>query len=37
MRNIDPGNKVGGTPAQPMKEWFRSIATLERLAKKKKG
>ena len=37
MRNIAAGSKVGGSPAQPMKEWFRSIATLERLAKKKKG
>jgi len=37
MRDIEPGSKVGGTPAQPMKERFRGVATLERLAKKKKG
>lgn len=37
MRNISPGGKVGGVPAQPMKDWFRGVATLERLSKKKKG
>ncbi len=35
MRNIDPGDKVGGLPAQPMKTWLRGVAILERLTKKK--
>lgn len=34
MRNVGPGAKVGGSPAQPMKAWFRGIAALDKLAKK---
>ncbi len=34
-RDIDSGAKMGGTPAQPMKDWFRGVATLQRLAKRK--
>lgn len=34
MRDTEPGSKIGGAPARPMKSWFRSIATLEKLAKK---
>jgi len=35
MRNIEPGMKVGGSPAKPIREWFKEIATLERMTKKK--
>ncbi len=35
MRNIDSGMTVGGSPAQPMKDWLRSVAAVERLGKKK--
>lgn len=35
MRNIESGNIVGGYPAQPMKNWLRSVAAVERLGKKK--
>lgn len=35
MRNIDPGAKVGGSPAKPMRDWLKEVATLERLTKKK--
>lgn len=34
--NIEPLARVGGTPARPVKEWFRQIALLERLIKDKK-
>lgn len=35
MRHVDPGQELGGSPAKPIKTWFREMATLERLAKKK--
>jgi len=34
MRDVEPGMKIGGSPAQPMKAWFRSVAAVEKLAKK---
>lgn len=34
--NIPPGSKIGGTPARPVKEWFRQIAILDRLIRDKK-
>lgn len=34
-RSIDPGAKMGGTPAQPMNDWLRGVASLQRLAKRK--
>lgn len=37
MRNVAAGSKVAGIPAQPIKDWFRSIATLGKLTKMKKG
>lgn len=36
MRDIEPGGKVGGSPAQPMSAWLRGVAALDRLARKKK-
>ena len=36
MRNIDPGTRVGGFPAKPMRQWLREQANLERLTKKGK-
>lgn len=35
MRDLEPGAKVGGSPAQPMSTWLRGVATLEKLAQKK--
>ena len=31
-KNVPPNVKYGGTPAKPMKQWFREIVALERLA-----
>ena len=36
MHDVPAGEKWGGRPAQPMRQWFREVATLSRLAKKKK-
>lgn len=35
MRDIPPGVTVGGTPAVPIKQWFREATTLSRLAQHK--
>jgi UDP-3-O-[3-hydroxymyristoyl] glucosamine N-acyltransferase len=35
MRDIEPGEKVVGAPAIPVKEFFRQTAALARLAKKR--
>jgi UDP-3-O-[3-hydroxymyristoyl] glucosamine N-acyltransferase len=35
MRNIDPGQKIGGSPSQPFREWMRGIAAIEKMSKKK--
>jgi UDP-3-O-[3-hydroxymyristoyl] glucosamine N-acyltransferase len=35
MRDIAPGESVMGSPASPVKEFFRQHATLQRLAKRK--
>jgi len=35
MRDVAPGETVMGSPALPIKEFFRQVATLQRLAKKK--
>lgn len=35
LRDIESGAKMGGSPAQPMNEWLRSVATMQRLAKRK--
>ena len=31
--NVPAGARWGGTPAKPMKQWFREVMTLERLAR----
>jgi UDP-3-O-[3-hydroxymyristoyl] glucosamine N-acyltransferase len=31
--NVPPGSRWGGTPAKPMKQWWREISILERMAK----
>jgi UDP-3-O-[3-hydroxymyristoyl] glucosamine N-acyltransferase len=35
MRDIEPGEAVGGSPAVPMTEWLRAHAMLRRMAHKK--
>ncbi|MEG3617498.1 UDP-3-O-(3-hydroxymyristoyl)glucosamine N-acyltransferase [Magnetovibrio sp. PR-2] len=37
MRDVEPGQTVAGTPALPAKEYWRQVATLSKLARKKKG
>lgn len=34
-RSTGPGSKIGGTPAQPMNDWLRGVAVLQRLTKGK--
>jgi UDP-3-O-[3-hydroxymyristoyl] glucosamine N-acyltransferase len=36
MRDIGAGEKWGGSPAKPIKEWFREVAAVARLTEKKK-
>jgi UDP-3-O-[3-hydroxymyristoyl] glucosamine N-acyltransferase len=35
MRDVAPGETVMGSPASPAKEFFRQIAVLQRLARRK--
>jgi UDP-3-O-[3-hydroxymyristoyl] glucosamine N-acyltransferase len=35
--DVPPGARWGGTPAKPVKQWFREIMVLERLARKDGG
>ena len=35
--DVPPGSRWGGTPAKPVREWFREISTLKNLAKKGKA
>lgn len=37
MRDVGPGEDVGGSPAQPMKDWLRGVAAVDRLARKRGG
>ncbi len=37
MRNVPAGERWGGRPARPIKDWLRETATLTKLAKKKNG
>jgi UDP-3-O-[3-hydroxymyristoyl] glucosamine N-acyltransferase len=32
MRDVEPGGKVGGRPAKPMRQWMKETAALGRLA-----
>ena len=36
MRDIPAGEKWGGSPARPAREWLKETATLSKLAKRKK-
>ena len=33
--DVPPGARWGGTPAKPVKQWFREMMMLERLARQK--
>uniref|UniRef100_UPI0038CF6179 UDP-3-O-(3-hydroxymyristoyl)glucosamine N-acyltransferase n=1 Tax=Oleomonas cavernae TaxID=2320859 RepID=UPI0038CF6179 len=35
MRDVAAGETVGGAPAKPIKKWFREVATLSQLARRK--
>ncbi len=35
MRDVPPGETVGGSPAVPMREWLKGVALMERMVKKK--
>ncbi|MBI1204358.1 MAG: UDP-3-O-(3-hydroxymyristoyl)glucosamine N-acyltransferase [Rhodopseudomonas sp.] len=35
--NVPPGSRWGGTPAKPVKQWFREVMALERLARAREG
>ncbi len=37
MHDVPAGEKWGGTPARPVKVWFREVATLAKLAARKKA
>lgn len=37
MRDVEPGQTVAGSPAQPAKEYWRQLAALKKLVKPKKG
>ena len=37
MNDVPAGERWGGAPARPMRTWFRTVATLERLAKASPG
>ncbi|MDF2602572.1 MAG: UDP-3-O-(3-hydroxymyristoyl) glucosamine N-acyltransferase, partial [Methylobacterium brachiatum] len=33
-RHVPPGSRWGGTPAKPVRAWFRELTTLARLAER---
>ncbi len=35
MRDIEPGQKVGGSPATPFRDWMRGISMIEKMSKKR--
>jgi len=37
ISDLPPGSKVGGYPARPIKQWFREVAVLGRLAQTSRG
>jgi len=36
MRDIEAGQEIGGSPGRPVRKWLKEVATLERLAQKKR-
>ncbi len=36
-RDVPPGSRWGGTPAKPVREWFREMTTLKHLAARQTG
>jgi UDP-3-O-[3-hydroxymyristoyl] glucosamine N-acyltransferase len=36
-RDVPPGGRYGGTPARPVKQWFRELLVVERLAQENKN
>ena len=36
-RDVPPGSRWGGTPAKPVRAWFRELTTLARLAERSTG
>jgi len=36
-RDVPPGSRWGGTPAKPVRAWFRELTTLARLAERSSG
>ena len=37
MRNIGTGEKVGGSPAKPLRNWLKEVAAIERFVSKRKA
>lgn len=37
MRNVPAGERWGGMPAKPIREWFREQATLKKMARRRSG
>lgn len=37
MRDIPAGERWGGMPAKPLREWFREVTTIKNLAKRRSG
>lgn len=35
--DVKAGSKIGGSPARPLKQWFREVAVLSRLAENSRG
>lgn len=35
MRDVGPGETVGGSPAMPQRDWLKSVAMIERMVRKK--
>jgi UDP-3-O-[3-hydroxymyristoyl] glucosamine N-acyltransferase len=35
MRDVKPGQEVGGSPAKPVRTWLKEVAMIERMAKKR--
>ncbi len=35
MRDVEPGQEIGGSPAKPVRQWLREVAAVERMTKQK--